>query len=102
METQREYVLIEAGEGLVGLKAWTLRQYLTQGKLTRYKCGRRTLLDKAELLSLVKAETKEEATQRNIQDERRRAKDGRYATIASPGRTRSTRKSRRKRLRSEK
>jgi len=91
----REYISVDAGAALVGLSAWTLRQYLSQGKLSRFKAGRRTLLDKAEVMALVKLETAEEAAARNVEREQRRAQKD---TKASPHPVRTPRKPRQQRV----
>ena len=47
------YISIKEGAALVRLSHWTLRAWLTQKRLTRYKIGGRTLIRRDELLGLV-------------------------------------------------
>ena len=51
---EREYITIKDASRLIVLKPWTLYGYLSRGRLSRYKAGRRTLLDKREVLGLVR------------------------------------------------
>ncbi len=59
------YLRVEKAGEISTLSPWTIRQYLTSGKLTRYKIGGRTLVDEDELLALIRAETPREAAARN-------------------------------------
>jgi len=49
-----EYVGLPRGAEMVDLSVPTLRRWLTQKKLKRYKAGGHTLLKTSELLGLVK------------------------------------------------
>jgi excisionase family DNA binding protein len=49
-----EYVGLPRGSEIVDLSVPTLRRWLTQKKLKRYKVGGHTLLKTSELLGLVK------------------------------------------------
>jgi excisionase family DNA binding protein len=53
---QPEYISIPEAAELVRVSPWTMRQWLTQGKVRRYKCIGRTLVSKGEVLALVKPE----------------------------------------------
>lgn len=62
-----------AAEFLGGLSPWTIRAWLSQGKLTRVKVGSRTMVLEAELVALAKPETPAQAAARNIDNKRSRA-----------------------------
>jgi hypothetical protein len=47
-----------AGEFLGGLSPWTIRAWLTQGKLRRVKVGSRTMVRESELCALVRTQNK--------------------------------------------
>lgn len=49
----REFVGLPTGADLVDVSVVTLRRWLTEGKLTRFKIGGRTLVKTSELLGLV-------------------------------------------------
>jgi hypothetical protein len=61
----RKYLRVAGAADLAKLSPWTVRRYLTDGKLTRYKIGGATLVDEGELLALIRAETPVQATARN-------------------------------------
>ncbi len=44
---------IDEAAALIGLSPWTLRKYISTGKLSVVKIGRRTLIERAELERLV-------------------------------------------------
>ncbi|MGA7770478.1 MAG: helix-turn-helix domain-containing protein [Candidatus Sulfotelmatobacter sp.] len=52
----RQFVGLPTGADMLDLSVPTLRRWLSEGKLTRYKCGGRTLVKTDELLGLVKAQ----------------------------------------------
>jgi hypothetical protein len=54
-----------AAEFLGGLSPWTIRRWLTDGKLTRVKVGSRTMLREADLIAMAKPETPAQAAARN-------------------------------------
>jgi len=54
-----------AAEFLGGLSPWTIRAWLTQGRLTRVKVGSRTMVREAELIALAQPETPAQAAARN-------------------------------------
>jgi hypothetical protein len=58
-----------AAEFLGGLSPWTIRAWLSQGKLTRIKIGSRTMVREAELVALAKPETPAQAVARNSRHE---------------------------------
>lgn len=49
----RTFVGLPTGADMVDLSVVTLRRWLTEGKLTKYKIGGRTLVKTEELLNLV-------------------------------------------------
>lgn len=55
-QLQPEYISIPEAAELVRVSPWTMRQWLTQGKVRRYKCIGRTLVSKGEVLALVQPE----------------------------------------------
>lgn len=67
--TKLDYATIAEGADAVRISHWTLRQWLSAGKLPRYKVGARTLIRMSELLALVKPESRAEAAARNIKRE---------------------------------
>jgi hypothetical protein len=58
-----------AAEFLGGLSPWTIRAWLSQGKLTRVKVGSRTMVLEQELIGLARPETPAQAAVRNIASE---------------------------------
>jgi hypothetical protein len=60
-----------AGAFLGGLSPWTIRRWITTGKLTRVKVGSRTMVREAELLAMVHPETPAQTAARNSSRERR-------------------------------
>jgi hypothetical protein len=61
-----------AAEFLGGLSPWTIRAWLSQGKLTRVKVGSRTMVLEKELIDMARPETPAEAAARNSTRERSR------------------------------
>lgn len=53
-ENASNYLTVEEAAELVGLSHWTIRLWLQKRRLTRYKCGSRTVVSRLELLELVK------------------------------------------------
>lgn len=49
-----EFLTVDEAADLVSISHWTVRRWLDEGKLTRYKSASRTLVSRAELLALVK------------------------------------------------
>ena len=60
-----DLVSVQEGADERRLSHWTVRAWLSQGKLTRYKLGGRTLVDRNELSALIRVETPAEAAARN-------------------------------------
>jgi hypothetical protein len=57
---------IESGaEFLGGISPWTIRAWLSQGRLSRVKIGARPMVRESELLQMIRVETKAEAAARN-------------------------------------
>jgi hypothetical protein len=56
-----------AAEFLGGLSPWTIRAWLSKGRLTRVKVGARTMVYQNELVKMARPETRAEAAQRNSQ-----------------------------------
>jgi hypothetical protein len=67
----RKYLRVRGAADVAKLSHWTVRRYLTDGKLTRYKIGGVTLVDEGELLALIHAETPAQAAVRNLAAEAR-------------------------------
>jgi hypothetical protein len=61
-----------AAEFLGGLSPWTIRAWLSQGKLTRVKVGSRTMLREQELIDMARPETPAQTAVRNSRHERSR------------------------------
>jgi hypothetical protein len=59
-----------AAEFLGGLSPWTIRRWLSDGKLTRVKVGSRTMCMESELIAKAQPETPAQAAARNIKRER--------------------------------
>lgn len=59
---------------LGGLSPWTIRRWLSDGKLTRVKVGSRTMVREAELIAMAQPETPAQAAARNIRREREQAR----------------------------
>ena len=55
-ENASAFLTAEEAAQLVGLSHWTIRLWLHKGRLTRYKSGSRTVVNRAELLELLKPE----------------------------------------------
>lgn len=68
----RKYLRVQGAAEIARLSPWTVRRYLTDGKLTRYKIGSVTLVDESELLALIRPETPSQAAARNSKRERNR------------------------------
>jgi hypothetical protein len=66
-----------AAEFLGGLSPWTIRAWLSQGKLTRIKIGSRTMVREAELIAMAKPETPAQAAARNSRHETELAREAR-------------------------
>lgn len=49
-----DFIDVSGAAEMVFVKRPTIRNWLTRGKLTRYKIGGRTLVRRSELLALVK------------------------------------------------
>lgn len=70
----RLHSMESAGQFLGGISPWTIRRWVTQGKLTRVKVGSRTMVREDELLAIVRPETPAQAAARNSKRERSGAK----------------------------
>jgi hypothetical protein len=67
----RKYLRVPGAADRAKLSPWTIRRYLSDGRLTRYKICGATLIDEAELLALIRPETPEQAAARKIARERK-------------------------------
>lgn len=54
MSEQTNFLTVEEAAQFVGLSHWTLRSWLHKGRLTKYKSVSRTLVNRSELLELLK------------------------------------------------
>ena len=54
-----------AAEFLGGLSPWTIRRWLSDGKLDRVKVGARTMVRESSLVAMAKPETPAQAAARN-------------------------------------
>lgn len=54
--SQPQFVSIPEAASLLRISTVSIRRYLGQKRLKRYKCGSRTLIDRAELMGLVRVE----------------------------------------------
>jgi excisionase family DNA binding protein len=59
------YLSVAEAAALVRVSPWTVRWWLTNGRLQRFKAGGRTLIAEADLEAFVRLETSAEATARN-------------------------------------
>jgi hypothetical protein len=59
-----------AASFLGGLSPWTIRRWLTDGKLQRVKVGSRTMIRESDLIAMAHPETPAQAAARNIRRER--------------------------------
>lgn len=48
------YQTVEEAAELIGLSHWTVRRWLSAGRLTRYRSGSRVVVNRPQLLELVK------------------------------------------------
>jgi hypothetical protein len=62
----RKYLRIQRAADDSQISPWTVRRWLTDGKLTRYKMGGVTLVDQEELRALIRPETPAQAAARNF------------------------------------
>jgi Helix-turn-helix domain len=62
-----------AAEFLGGLSPWTIRRWLTDGKLPRVKVGARTMVRETDLIAMAQPETPAQAAARNARMEARKA-----------------------------
>jgi len=69
----RFFTVPEAAE-FCRVSPWTIRAWLTEKTLTRYKAGGRTLVSKDEIAKLVAPEKPTQAAARNSKRERRRGR----------------------------
>lgn len=49
-----DFLTVDEAAELVGLSHWTIRKYIHDGKLQRYRSLSRTVVSRSELLELVK------------------------------------------------
>ncbi len=56
IENLQDFLTVEEAARLVGLSHWTIRMYLHQRKLTKYRLCSRTMVNRDELLALVHVE----------------------------------------------
>jgi excisionase family DNA binding protein len=61
-----DFLTVDEAAELVGLSHWTIRKYIHEAKLQRYKSASRTVVSRSELLELVKPEIRT-ATHRSAQ-----------------------------------
>jgi hypothetical protein len=62
-----------AARFLGGLSPWTIRRWITDGKLTRVKVGSRTMVREAERIATAQPETPAQTAARNAKHEREQA-----------------------------
>jgi hypothetical protein len=60
-----------AAEFLGGLSPWTIRRWLSDGRLVRIKVGARTMVREGDLIAMAKPETPAQAAARNSRREAR-------------------------------
>jgi len=65
-ENAGSFLTVDEAADLVGLSHWTIRKYIHDAKLQRYKSASRTVVSRSELLELVKPEIRT-ATHRSAQ-----------------------------------
>ncbi|HTR26526.1 MAG TPA: helix-turn-helix domain-containing protein [Terriglobales bacterium] len=61
----------DAAQLLGGISSWTVRRWLTLGRLTRVKVGSRTMVLEQELVAMAQPETPDQAAARNSKRDRR-------------------------------
>lgn len=54
MQTNPKFLTLPEAAQETGFSHWTLRKFLHDGKLTRYRLGSRVLLDRSEVMSLLR------------------------------------------------
>ena len=54
MQNHGNFLTVDEAAALVGLSHWTIRKYIHERALQRYRSVGRTLVSRAELLELVK------------------------------------------------
>lgn len=64
---------VESAAEFLGISPWTIRAWLSQGRLQRLKVGSRTFVLESELIKQVRLETRTEAAARNRKFELARA-----------------------------
>lgn len=66
------YLTVNEAAEVLRLSPWTIRRWLTCGRLRRYKAGAATRIDEAELRAVVRLETPAHAAARNTKREHER------------------------------
>ena len=66
------YMSVPEAAAFCRVSVWTVRAWLSAGRLPRQKAGGRTLIARADVQALVRRETPQEAAARNVARERRR------------------------------
>jgi hypothetical protein len=77
LEVGKLHSIESAAEFLGGLSPWTIRAWLSKGKLTRVKVGSRTMVREQELIAMAKPETPAQAAARNSSHDRGTAREAR-------------------------
>jgi excisionase family DNA binding protein len=70
-----EFVSVAQAAALLTLSPWTIRQWMTTGRLLRYHVGRRVVLRREDVMGMAKLETKSQQRDRNVEREKRKAKN---------------------------
>ena len=53
-QPEEQFLTVEAAAVLAGISHWTVRSWLSKGILIRYKAASRTVVDRFQLLDLVR------------------------------------------------
>ena len=54
MHNADDFLTVDDAAQLAGYSHWTIRHWLDSGKLSRYRAGSRVVVNRAELIELVK------------------------------------------------
>ena len=66
----QDLLSVDSAAKFLGLSPWTIRAWLSGGRLTRLKVGSRTFVRQSELEQQVQVETREQAAVRNSNRDR--------------------------------
>jgi excisionase family DNA binding protein len=65
-KTTADFLTVDGAARLVGVTHWTIRRWLQVSKLTRYKSGQLTFVDREELLAVIAPKPKKTTNKMNL------------------------------------